>query len=99
MLVKLVRFHVDDVDDTLEFVFFSDWQRERHDRPIENIVRAIQRDSEIRMLLIEFRYHHHPGQHELIRVSPGFFGLHLDAFDAVDDYKATIGDAHCGSRM
>jgi hypothetical protein len=52
LLIELVGFHVHDVDHAFEVVFFSDWQGEGNDCSFENVVRAIERDADIRMLFI-----------------------------------------------
>ncbi len=66
---------------------------------LENVLRAIERDAKIRMLFIEFRDHHHARHHELIRIGPGFFGLHFDAFDAINHHDGAIGDAQGRPRV
>ena len=45
------------------------------------------------MLFIQLRHYHHARQHKLIRIIPDLFRLHLDAFDAVNNDDAAIGNA------
>jgi hypothetical protein len=40
------------VDDAFEVLFFADRKSERNDCALENVVRAIERDADIRMLFI-----------------------------------------------
>ena len=92
MLIELVRFHVHDIDYTFEVMFFANRQSERNDRSFENVVRAFERDTNVCMLFIQLRDHHHAGQHELIGIIPNLFRLHFDTFDAINHHDAAIGD-------
>src|SRR5690606_8618210 len=96
---KLVSLLMDHVHNALKVAFFTDRQCKRDDRTGETRSRGLKGVAKVGVLLVDLIDDHEPRKKKLVRVLPGFFGLNLDAVDAINHHKRTIGDTKGGPGM
>src|SRR3989442_8238876 len=78
------------VYDALKAALASDWNLHGHGRTAECLSDAGYGLVEVRALAVHLRDNDQPRNAKLFGVTPGFFGLHLDAADRVHNHQRRV---------